>query len=259
MPELVKLDTEIFCENLSKLTNDMKEGSYKASSRCDWTCKNLEGVISCNQGIVETLLSDFVIGDCCSVEPFTDSFNYTYSYLLIWCFLLEMCGEAHSTLRFQYGFWLRDQGYSSSLLGSIFKLLPQTVIHGSEVKENCLRHFENYQLPSLKEPITSGRIEQISCFVYRMFLQRLPNIIREWWSQSENKTSTLVDKVTSLYVSPILIANELKSVQQGRDGGFDNMEVLYTITKITRSSLLSVSKFSLQQFLKVPASFSRTR
>lgn len=226
----MKLDAEIFRSNVSQISQENKEGPplFEKLSGCEWTCKALEQEINQNQGIVETLLSDFVVGDCCTVEPFTDSYSYAHSYLLLWRFLLEMCGEAHSSLRFQYAFWLKDSGFSNVFLESVFKLMPQSVLHGSEAKENCQKYFEQSSL-NFRSPVTSESIEQNACFVYKMFLERLPNVIREWWNHAENNTATLVDKITTLYVSPTLIAKELKNVQQERECKLDKMEVSFSI------------------------------
>lgn len=217
----------MFGDNMSRMFQDGKKESSinKKTTNEEWTIKNFQGEIVDNQGIVEILLSDLIIGDYCTVEPFTDSFTYTYTYLLIWCFLLEACGEAHSSLREQYGSWLQEAGYTTVLLKSIFKLMPQEVLHGSKTNEDCQKYFESFELLDFRKPINGKLIQQMACLVYRLFLQRLPNCIREWWKQTENKTFSLVDKVTKLYVSPILIANELKNVQQDRETGFDNIEV----------------------------------
>lgn len=43
----------------------------------------------------------------CRVEPYTDSYTYTFAYLLFWDVLLTMCEKASTELRYQYADWLR--------------------------------------------------------------------------------------------------------------------------------------------------------
>lgn len=45
--------------------------------------------------------------DTCRVQQFTDSFTYTLAYLLLWEFLLRLCEQATTELRFQYSEWVQ--------------------------------------------------------------------------------------------------------------------------------------------------------
>lgn len=60
------------------------------------------------QEITQTMLLEFKLGeDSCRVEPFTDSFTYTFAYLLLWDVALTMCEKASTEMRFQYSEWLQ--------------------------------------------------------------------------------------------------------------------------------------------------------
>lgn len=39
----------------------------------------------------------------CTIQPHTDSYTYTISYLFAWSVALNMCAKAHGDLRYQYG------------------------------------------------------------------------------------------------------------------------------------------------------------
>lgn len=45
--------------------------------------------------------------DSCRLEPMTDSFTYTFAYLLLWDILLTLCDNSSTELRFQYADWLK--------------------------------------------------------------------------------------------------------------------------------------------------------
>lgn len=60
------------------------------------------------QDITQTMLLEFKLGeDSCRVEPFTDSFTYTFAYLLLWDVVLTLCEKASTELRYQYSEWLQ--------------------------------------------------------------------------------------------------------------------------------------------------------
>ena len=58
-------------------------------------------------------------------------------------------------------------------------------------------------------------------------LRRLPAAIRQWWTKAEHKISAVVEKVTTLFVSPSLSAEEIRGVKQEKK--FDNMTVSVTV------------------------------
>jgi len=72
----------------------------------------------------------------------------------------------------------------------------------------------------------SGWVEQKSCFLYRMCLQRLPAMVREWWSETDHHVKGIVARCTSANVSPLLIASELKAVQNEALAELDKVKVL---------------------------------
>lgn len=45
--------------------------------------------------------------DSCIVKPFTDSYTYTFAYLLVWDAILTLCEKSSTELRYQYADWLR--------------------------------------------------------------------------------------------------------------------------------------------------------
>jgi len=113
------------------------------------TLKQISESLKMSQEVVEALLSDLKTGDSCTVEPYTDSFTYTHGYILLWCFIIELCGEAHVALRFQYASWLKNNGHLEVLLNSMFKLMPTYVVHGDGTRDFSAL-FESYGSLSLK-------------------------------------------------------------------------------------------------------------
>jgi hypothetical protein len=61
--------------------------------------------------------------------------------------------------------------------------------------------------------------------VYYSTLQRLPALVRQWWSDLEPRVASLVEQVTSVHCAPLLCAEEMKVIQ-GKDMHHGNMLVI---------------------------------
>ncbi|XP_017770844.1 PREDICTED: E3 ubiquitin-protein ligase listerin [Nicrophorus vespilloides] len=176
--------------------------------------------------IVSIMLHDFKLGeDSCRVEPYTDSYTYTFGYLLIWDVLLNLCEKSSRELRFQYADWLRKEELLNSLLSSIFKLMPTDVLRYTEGKTKPF--FECFvEKPKLLlgEEINSDKLERFVCWIYASTLAQLPASVRQWWTNAEARTSQIVERVTTAYVSPSLCSQELTDVSE-HETTFKNMVV----------------------------------
>lgn len=60
-------------------------------------------------------------------------------------------------------------------------------------------------------------IEYRACDLFRLSLQWVAGAVREWWSELEHPIANLVARIASDHVSPLLIAAELKAVQNYSD------------------------------------------
>lgn len=183
-----------------------------------------EDLVSNIQNIVKTMLMDFKLCDIvsCTIQPYTDSYTYTLGYLLTWSVLLEICAEAHGDLRYQYAEILKDK-YFSCLMESIFKLMPVELLQDSKAKSTKL--FEIFTTrPSLEfmESWTEWRLDHIACWLYSNCLRCLPVLVRQWWHTTDSRVSAAIDKITSIYVSPMLCQEELQS---NKFVNIENMQV----------------------------------
>lgn len=53
----------------------------------------------------------------------------------------------------------------------------------------------------------------LACSVYYSTLQDMPAMVRLWWNSQEKRVSTVVEKFTVKYISAVLSAQEISSVQ----------------------------------------------
>jgi hypothetical protein len=61
--------------------------------------------------------------------------------------------------------------------------------------------------------------------VYHTLLRTLPALARQWVTDSDPKVSSLIDKLTTLFVSPVLCLQEMEHIKS-HVKQFDNMKVL---------------------------------
>ncbi|XP_011301777.1 E3 ubiquitin-protein ligase listerin [Fopius arisanus] len=179
-----------------------------------------------NQRIVNAMLMDFKLCDTisCVIQTHTDSYTYTLAYLLEWLILLEMCETAHADLRYQYAEVLKDELFPS-LLNNVFRLIPVEVLQenrNKRVVDQIRDMFRSEVKVEIGGSLSDVRIEEIVCWIYIKCLRHLPVLARQWWSTTESRVSSAVDRITTLYVSPILCREELF---HKRLDDVDNMQI----------------------------------
>ncbi|XP_075215935.1 E3 ubiquitin-protein ligase listerin [Lycorma delicatula] len=206
-PSLVALDSE--CEE---------------SKQVDLSFKHIEETLKNMQSIVDTMLSDFKLGDTCIVEPFTDCYIYTRGYLFLWLVILEICNKVDSQIRFMYSAWIKENMFLGSLMKCLFCLMPEEAVHGHEGNIKYVQElFSNP--PKMSEGFWESKtLAHLSCWTYYKLLSRLPAEVRQWWSEIDHRLAIIVDRLTATFVSPILCSNEMKTVRsEGKN--FQNMTV----------------------------------
>ncbi|XP_033608921.1 E3 ubiquitin-protein ligase listerin-like, partial [Cryptotermes secundus] len=154
------------------------------------------------------------------------------AYFLLWTVILEMCGLAIPELRYQYATFLRNSGFLRSLLQNVFRLMPVQVLQGTDPKYKVHKASEMFTSPpslAFSQAYSSEMLEYMSCWVYCSALQRLPALVRQWWSELEPKVASLVEQVISVHCAPLLCAQEMKVIQS-KDMHHGNMLVINTTT-----------------------------
>ncbi|XP_063237912.1 E3 ubiquitin-protein ligase listerin [Bacillus rossius redtenbacheri] len=208
LKHLVRVDSEA-------LERCVADSGDEAEVAAGLGVRRLHPVLDHVQGLMEALLSDFSPGDCCLVRPHTDSFAFARAYLLAWDLLLAACARADAGLRFHYASQLSDQGYVASLLQILFRLMPEDVVHLKKSKnmEFLQSALSSGGIEPLGSSLTSECLQDWVCWVYLRALQRLPAVVRQWWSGLDPRASSLVEQVTAQYFSPTLCGLEMESLQ----------------------------------------------
>ncbi|KAH9381898.1 hypothetical protein HPB48_015382 [Haemaphysalis longicornis] len=189
--------------------------------------------------VVEVLLSDFDLGDCCLVEAGTDSYTYTLGYLLSWLDLLAFFGASPAEARSEYASYLQEEGLLSCLLEHLFCLMPSNV--SLSAKGNTM--FTEPAKLSPEEDFSSAKLQHIACQVYLDAICKLPALVRAWWGSQNKRIMDHVEKFTAHHVTGVISSREIQAVLNA-DRTLENMTVrgrpnarevvaTYTIEEVT--------------------------
>ncbi|XP_074105296.1 E3 ubiquitin-protein ligase listerin [Cotesia typhae] len=211
-----------------------------------------EDIILQTQKIVDTILLDFKLCDTitCTVKLYTDSYTYTFGYILIWLNVLEMCSYAHADLRYQYGEILKND-YFSSLMNNIFRLMPAKMLKFTDKRTPLFEFvnlFKDQPLLNLNDSLTSSTLDHVVCWVYTNCLRYMPVLARQWWSEVESRVGSTMEKITTLYVSPILCREEL-TVNKLNDVPNLTIIVYPTVRELNAVYRMDDSKLELKMIL----------
>lgn len=80
------------------------------------------------------------------------------------------------------------------------------------------------------------KLTVLVCRLYYMTLWLLPAFIRQWWKSLEHKDSVSVDKLTTKFVSPSLIMEEMKAIKKERPT--DNFSVSIVLSNYCSVSVI---------------------
>ncbi|XP_046392892.1 E3 ubiquitin-protein ligase listerin [Ischnura elegans] len=248
VPDLVEEDKKI----LSTEGSDSEKVWEKLS------CHLLEDQLSEAQSVVDTMLMDFRVGDSCTVQPFTDTYTYTSAYFLQWKVILEMCRVSEPELRCHYAQWLKDTGHLSSLLDNVFRLLPDQLLQGCSIQVNSpsskmlSRLFESkLSAQSYHGAVTTENLERLVCWVWVDTFRYLPALVRHWWNYLEARSNSLVERLTAVYLSPLLCAEEMRAVQ-AEEKTFANMMVKVHHTAREVIAVYSVDDAEAELMIQLP-------
>ncbi|KAK9879336.1 hypothetical protein WA026_004187 [Henosepilachna vigintioctopunctata] len=213
-------------------------------------------VCSSMQEIVSTMLMGYKLGeDSCRVEPFTESYSYTFAYLLMWDVLLTLCEKASTELKYQYADWLRKENILKDLFNNLFRLMPLEILHCLETKSPM--HSEWFSCrPALnpKDIYSSENLEHMVCWIYSLTLSQLPVLVRQWWSVTDSKTAQLVERITSTYVAPLLCAQELSDIRK-YERSFKNMTIKVMPTVKEVIAIYSVDEAQMELLIRLPPNY----
>ncbi|CAN8018047.1 unnamed protein product [Ixodes persulcatus] len=203
--------------------------------------------------VVEVLLSEFEVGDCCLVVPGTDSYTYTLGYLLSWLQLLSFFVASPAEARSEYASYLHGSGMLSSLLKHLFCLMPSNIsVPTASPSRGRTMFTEPATLNPQAEEFSSAKLQHVACRVYLDTICKLPALVRSWWSSQNKRIMDHVEKFTSRHVTGVISSMEIQAVQSA-DVTFENMTVKGRPSAREVVATYTIEEVAIELVVKLPA------
>uniref|UniRef100_A0A8C1GWL7 E3 ubiquitin-protein ligase listerin n=1 Tax=Cyprinus carpio TaxID=7962 RepID=A0A8C1GWL7_CYPCA len=219
----------------------------------------LMSIISATEELLENILGGVQVGEFAVVQPLSMEHCFILGYLLAWKLLLTFFKASSSHLRAQYSLHLKKTRSLHKLLLHLFRLMPENPsVPGQPAepssKEPKTFFTESLSLAPRKTDGLQFEVPHLACSVYYGALKDLPAMVRLWWNSQEKRVFSTVDKFTSKYVSGVLSAQEIASVQSSTQT-FENMMV--KVRSATREVIAtySVDDIFIELVIQLPQNY----
>uniref|UniRef100_A0A6G1SB46 E3 ubiquitin-protein ligase listerin n=2 Tax=Aceria tosichella TaxID=561515 RepID=A0A6G1SB46_9ACAR len=190
----------------------------------------LVAILTSRDSMMSALLSDYRVGDISvTIEPNTDSYACTLSYLFAWDLTIQFIVGVDKELGQCIIHSLKRLGLIQRLLDNIFMLLPPLddrdslnfKIESNDKNGEDETHTEwniNSFLKSalkttVKRPV--NEIELVALHLYFSVASHMPVTVRKWYNNNANKRlCNLVNEYTVKHISQVICSLEMESVQK---------------------------------------------
>uniref|UniRef100_A0A8C1KHR8 E3 ubiquitin-protein ligase listerin n=1 Tax=Cyprinus carpio TaxID=7962 RepID=A0A8C1KHR8_CYPCA len=193
------------------------------------------------------------------VQPLSMEHCCILGYLLAWKLLFTFFKASSSHLRAQYSLHLKKTRSLHKLLLHLFRLMPEIPSVPGQPAEPSSKEPKTFftESLSLSPRKTEGlqfEVPHLACSVYYGALKDLPAMVRLWWNSQEKRVFSTVDKFTSKYVSGVLSAQEIASVQSSTQT-FENMTVKARSATREVIATYSVDDIFIELVIQLPQNY----
>nr|XP_055064559.1 E3 ubiquitin-protein ligase listerin [Misgurnus anguillicaudatus] len=219
----------------------------------------LMSILTSTEELLENILGGVQVGEFAVVQPLSEEHCCILGYLLAWKLLLTFFKASSSHLRAQYSLHLKKTRSLHKLLLHLFRLMPEIPSLPGQPAETSSKEPKTFftETLSLSPRKTEGlqfEVPHLACSVYYGALKDLPAMVRLWWNSQEKRVFSIVDKFTSKYVSSVLSAQEIASVQSSTLT-FENMTVKARSTTREVIATYSVDDIFIELVIQLPQNY----
>lgn len=218
---------------------------------------SLMAILSTCEELCDSILAGIQVGEFAVVQPLSVEYSCILGYLLAWKLLLTFFKSSPSHLRAHYAQYLKRSCSLNKLLLHLFKLMPENPVYpgqGAETKETKTFFTESLSLAVDKSESVEWELLHLACSVYYSTVQDLPAMVRLWWNSQEKRVSAAVEKFTIKYISPVLSAQEISSVQSSTQM-FENMTVKARSAAREVIATYSVDDIFIELVIQLPQNY----
>ncbi|KAK2823506.1 hypothetical protein Q7C36_020106 [Tachysurus vachellii] len=216
-------------------------------------------ILTATEELVENILGSVQVGEFAVVQPLSMEHCCILGYLLAWKLLLVFFNASPSQLRVQYCLHLKKTRSLHKLLPHLFRLMPENPALPGQLTETASRDPKSFFTESLslslhQKDSLQFEVPHLACSVYYSALKDLPAMVRLWWNSQEKRVVSIVDKFTSKYVSSVLSAQEIASVQSSTQT-FDSMTVKARTATREVIATYSVDDIFIELVIQLPQNY----
>uniref|UniRef100_A0A4W4E3K3 E3 ubiquitin-protein ligase listerin n=1 Tax=Electrophorus electricus TaxID=8005 RepID=A0A4W4E3K3_ELEEL len=213
-------------------------------------------ILTTTEELLESILGSIQVGEFAVVVPLSTEHCCILGYLLAWKLLLTFFKAAPSQLRVQYSLHLRKSRSLHTLLLHLFRLMPENPTLPGQLAEAAGKEPKSFFTESLSLSLRRVQFEvpHLACSVYYCALKDLPAMVRLWWTSQEKRVFSTVDKFTSKYVSGVLSAQEIASVQSSTQT-FQSMTVKARSATREVIATYSVDDIFIELVIQLPQNY----
>ncbi|KAM8975793.1 E3 ubiquitin-protein ligase listerin isoform 1-T1 [Pelodytes ibericus] len=219
----------------------------------------LLSVLEILENLVESIFQGTPVGESVEIQSLSDEFSFVLGYLLTWKLILIFFKASSSQLRALYSQYLRKTKNLNKLLYNLCKLMPSTPILPGQVADAANRDLKTFFTEELHMSVKAHdtlqyEIPHLACCVYHITLKDLPAMVRLWWNSCEKRIFSVVDRFTTRFVSGVLSAQEIASVQSSTQV-FDGMTVKARPTTREVVANYSVDDICIELIIQLPSNY----
>lgn len=239
----------------------------------------LTSILTSRDSMMSALLSDYRSGDISvTMEPNTDSYACTLSYLFVWDLVIQFIFNIDKEVGHRIIHCLKKLGLIQRLLDNVFMLLPPLGERDSlklriESNDNNKDHVELNDQKSwslsefLKSPLSTtvirpvNEIELTALHIYFSVAWHMPVTVRKWFNNNSNKRlCNLVSEYTVKHVSQVICSLEMETVQEKcqERANEDKMRNLVIKARPTAKEVYAVytrDEFRMELTIKLPLNY----
>lgn len=216
-------------------------------------------ILTATEELLENILGGVQIGEFAVVQPLSMEHCCILGYLLAWKLILSFFKAASSQLRVQYSLHLKKTRSLHKLLLHLFRLMPENPTLPGQSSETASREPKSFFTEIISFSLQQKEslqceVPHLACSVYYSALMDLPAMVRLWWNSQEKRVVSAVDKFTCKYVSSVLSAQEIASVQSSTQT-FDSMTVKARLATREVIATYSVDEIFIELVIQLPQNY----
>lgn len=135
----------------------------------------------------------------------------------------------------------------------LFRMMPAEVLRSQEVRAAGSAYF----IPITWHQIINDEItpERYACYLYTLALKYLPAVVRRWWTNSHPRQKSLVDKITTAFVSTQLCNDEFRALLDKKEKQNDSFQIsVHTSTREVHASYV-IDEARMELVIQLPLNY----